>query len=338
MKKIRCLVFGLGSVGLYATKMLVSSGIQLDGVYSRTKFVGEDVGTITGVGAIGQKVLSVKDFKSTIHKADVALMFTTSHLSDLFSEAAECLSQGINVLTIAEDAMFPWNWSPNKANDLDRIAKLGNSSISGVGINDAVMVHLPSVVAAYVANVKRIDIDCVGNFGRLGAATLSSFPLGAPVEILAGEMNKIIQKPERSSICAQVADALISLSNLTCALMSSSTIPISANYDLHVESINQTVHRGTLSGFTEIIEARTVEEVSITVRLTGKLFEQGDEEYIVVDVVGDQSLRVKVEQLRSIESTAATAISRITDIIEAAPGFQTTDKLRAPKLTNLNTL
>jgi 4-hydroxy-tetrahydrodipicolinate reductase len=330
------MIFGLGKVGLVAARYLVAKKIPIIGAFDKSQYTGRDLGLVLGGAAIGTIVQDRPDNELVTGAADVALFFTTGSLDDLLGDAKACLEAGINVLTVAEAALFPWTFDPDLSAELDRIAKAGGATLAGTGVTDGIMVHLSAVLAACAPTVTGIRVDCVGDFGRLGPAALGGMPLG----LAPGEFEAILQasplagaKPP-PSIGGQVAEALASLLGLKVRSLEPGLALELARSDIHVESLNRTISAGAIAGLTETISMITDEGVKIDVRLTAKVFEAGDEEFQVCTVDGVVPMTLKVSPLPGVEVTAASAVNRIPDILAALPGFQTIDRLSAPLYRN----
>jgi hypothetical protein len=103
-----------------------------------------------------------------------------------------------------------------------------------------------------------------------------------------------------------------------------------AKEDITIPAIQRTIRTGTIAGLTETILLATAERVTIKVRLSAKVFESGDQEYQSCTIKGAIPMTMRISPLPGVEITAATAISRLSDVIAAPPGFQSIDRMRAP--------
>ena len=335
MSPIRCQVFGIGAVGLAAVRMLLDGGATITHCYSRSRQIGRDIGELVDRPAVGIRVEAISTFRAARDAADVALFFTTSVLDDLLHEAAECLRVGIDVVTIAEGALFPWPTDRERAARLDAIAREGGATVTSTGINDAVMAHLPLAVAAYMPDVRKISVDCVGNFGRVGPSSISALPFGMPraeAEQLFAQMLAPGETPHTYS--TPVLQAMLSLGELTAKGAPIITLaPVLAQSQLEVPQIGRVILRGQVCGILDTSEVNTVQGVTIAVRLVGKVFEPGDEERQIISIEGGApTMTIKVGPLPSVESSAAIAVNRIADVIAATPGFRTLEQLPCPRM------
>lgn len=296
MTTTRVMIFGLGKVGVVAARYLLDKGLVIVGAYSRRQHIGSDLGTVIGRAPCGVKIAASTQQSIGQGSADVALFFTTGALEDLLGEAKQCLEAGINVLTIAESALFPGTYDPAVAAELDRAARAGGASLAGTGVTDGIMVHLSAVLAGCAPTVQAIEIDCVGDFARLGPAGLNSLPFGISLQ----EFEAMLQAPPTpgakppASVSGQGAEALVALLGLTTKELTSAFALETARSDIIVATLGRTVSTGTIAGLKESITVVTAEGVTIEVRMTVKLFEAGDEEYLSCTIKGDIPRRTVV--------------------------------------------
>lgn len=329
---MKCLVFGLGKAGMVALGYLHARGAEIVGVYSRSSHVDADVGLLSGGSGTGLKVRAVSDFVPHRGMADVALFFTTSDVADLLGEPRMCLEHGINVVTIAEQALFPWAFAPDICARLDGIARANNCTLTATGVNDTVMCALPAIVAGIAPDVRHIDIEATGNFGVLGPATLQVLPLGlTPAEYDASHAEAGPVDPA-ATICGQVALALAAMTGLTPEQIEIAEEPLFSGVAIEVPTLGRIIGAGLTRGIIESVRVRTRQGPTIGIRLHGKLFEAGEEEYLSVRIDGPCPLVMDLRPLPSIETTAAIAVGRAPDVIAAPAGFLTIDRLPAALL------
>lgn len=324
---MKCLVFGLGQAGLSALRLLRERGWDIVGAYSRQTHVGTDIGILSGGSAAGIAVQPVWAFRPIRNMADIALFFTTSAVEDLLDVPLACLEAGINVLTIAELAFFPWDLDPQACARLDMAARAGGCTLTATGVNDTVMCHLPAIVAGIAPQANRVSIEVAGNFGALGPATLAALPLGMTAAAFAEQAAGSPAPVPDQATCGQVLRALARLSGLEIATLELEVRPAFTESDIEVPTIGRQIAAGLTSGIVETARAATKQGPVLEVRLFGKLFEPRDEEYLRVEIDGPVPLRLDLRPLPSIETTAATAVGRAGDVIAAPAGFITADQL-----------
>lgn len=343
MSRYRYLVFGMGQTGQLACRMLLDDGAHIAAVYSRSSHVGEDVGTLLGRAPVGRVVQPVSHFMPDAGQADVALFFTTSLMADLMGDARRCLAAGLRVMTIAEDAAYPWLHTPDLARVLDEVAKSAGSALLSSGMNDVPMVHLPLGLAAMSRGVRRITSISIGNFGRLGAATLLHMGIGGSVD----DFHRVTQlapapgEPVPASISVSVAAAMAAAMGLSIRTTEVTLDPVLATQPLPVPTLGRTLPVGGVRGIREVA-VLTTEGPTLVVELQGLIFEAGDEERCTAQVEGFPSLTSNLvpcwpeaageaERVGALpgfsESTVAIALNRIPELMAAPPGLLSVDRL-----------
>lgn len=333
MKPYRCLIFGLGKVGQEACSVLLRDGIEIVGAYSRHSHVGKDLGELLGRDRAGITVRASGDFKPGRGMADIALFFTTSSLEDLLGQARACLESGIDVVTIAEAGLYPWNHSPALAAELDAIAKAGGATLTATGVNDLAMTQMPAVLGAFGTGIKRIVMECTGDFGKFGEELLKSLPLGLDQSGFDGWLDAAASGSHGASIAGQSLEALLAVTDMQATEPVAIDVqPVWAEEALQVPTLDKVLAANSSCGITEIATARTTEGVELEMRLIGKVFAPHDEEYLHIQVIGDQVITLRLAPMSGVATTAALVLSRIPDVLAAAPGLQTTDRLPCPRL------
>jgi hypothetical protein len=336
MPRIKVLLFGLGQVGQVAAKQLIEENYDIAAAFSRDAQVGKDLGALTGLSSSGIIVRSSADFDPAATPADVALFFTTGSPYDLLDAPKRCLEAGINVVTVAEGATYPWTYDPNLCAEIDAAAKRGDATITSTGMTDTYMVHLAAVLASSVPSVRRIEVTTVGDFGRLGACALGGMPLG----LSPAEFDSMMKAPPSTqdvtppaSIGGQCLEALASLMKLKPGSIRTSLDLVLAKTDMQVATIGRLVRAGTIAGLVETVEMRTPEGIELSINLRAEIFADDKPEIqgVAVHWAGNGSpLRLEVGPTPGVEYTAAIAINRIHDVMQAPAGFQTIDRLPAP--------
>lgn len=338
MKQIKVLLFGVGQIGVVAAKQLLDQNYDIVSAYSRDTNIGKDICALSGGTPNRVLIQSLEEFDASKSSADVALFCTSGSPYDLLKTPAQCLAAGINVITIAEGATYPWTYDADLSRKIDEIARRGGASITSSGMTDTYMVHLAAVAASTVPSVTAIKVFSVGDFGRLGPAAIAAMPLG----LLPAEAMAMMQTPPTAdaspSISGQCLEALTSLTNLTAGEIEASLDFVFAKRAIRVDVLNRTLEPGTISGLVETVKMRTAEGIELSIHLTAEIFgdDHPETQRVVVESKDVPPLTIDAGPTPGVEYTAAIAINRIHDIIAAPPGFRTIDKLPAPMFRKPN--
>ncbi|SDX91975.1 4-hydroxy-tetrahydrodipicolinate reductase [Ruegeria halocynthiae] len=121
---VRAIVYCVGEIGSVVTRFLVERGVDIVGAIGRSESkVGRDLGDVADPGtSLGVKVEA--DAKAVLARgADIAIVCVGSYLEIMQRHFAVYLKNGVNVVTIEEETVFPWTSAPVLAQELDALAR-----------------------------------------------------------------------------------------------------------------------------------------------------------------------------------------------------------------------
>jgi 4-hydroxy-tetrahydrodipicolinate reductase len=88
-----------------------------------------------------------------------------------------------------------------------------------------------------------------------------------------------------------------------------------------------TIPAGHATGMSALVTTITEEGVVIEAECVGKVYAAGEFDQNVWRIQGEPNTEVIINRPATVELTCATIVNRIPDLIAAAPGFTTTDKM-----------
>lgn len=137
-RKVRVVQYGAGKMSRYLMRYVIEHDGELVGAFCRNKnHIGKDVAEIIGNGfpTVGVKVedSATADARIGELKPDVCIIATRSTVAELEDIFTICAKHGVNAITTCEEALYPWNSSPALTAKLDKLAKEGNCTLTGVG-------------------------------------------------------------------------------------------------------------------------------------------------------------------------------------------------------------
>jgi 4-hydroxy-tetrahydrodipicolinate reductase len=194
MKKIKVIQYGLGAMGAGMVKMMLEKeGFELVGAISASgRNTGADVGEVIGLGAKTGVLISgdaEKVLKSV--EADVVLHATCTAIEDTVRETIPVLRAGKNVVTIAEEALFPLSRNKEQFDLLDKTAEENGVTILGTGVNPGFMMDfLPLSMTGIMVNVEKVRIQRVVNYGRYGKSVWDHIGVGKDIKAFNEGVNK----------------------------------------------------------------------------------------------------------------------------------------------------
>jgi hypothetical protein len=165
---IQVILSGVGRVGRDVTRLLSARpGYRVIAAYTRNvALVGQDLGLLAGVPPLDVIVQSDRGIALS-QPADVLVVATTSFLREVAGDLRAGVERGLNVITTAEEASFPWLTDERLAEDLDKLAKERAVSILGAGLNPGFIFDALLLTATGISwNIDRIRVRRVVDISR----------------------------------------------------------------------------------------------------------------------------------------------------------------------------
>ncbi|MFQ5762273.1 MAG: dihydrodipicolinate reductase, partial [Candidatus Bathyarchaeia archaeon] len=161
VKSLRIVNFGLGPIGCSIARLLLEKrGVNIVGAIDIDRNrVGKDLGDVIGANRkLGVKVSddAAKTLKKT--KPDVVVHCTSSYLKVILPQLRQIMAAGADVVSTAEELMYPFYTNPTIARQIDRLAKKNKVTVLGTGINPGfVMDTLAVAMTAVTQRVEAIE-------------------------------------------------------------------------------------------------------------------------------------------------------------------------------------
>ncbi len=109
---------------------------------------------------------------------DVAVVATTSLLTELAPTALALLASGISVVSICEELSCPYESHPDLARQLDRAARDSGATLLGTGVNPGLLMDtLPLALSSLLTRVDRIEVQRAADMSGYDGI-VSKFGLG----------------------------------------------------------------------------------------------------------------------------------------------------------------
>jgi 2,4-diaminopentanoate dehydrogenase len=328
MPRIRAVLYGVGAMNCIALRLLREKGVDVVGGIARSpEKVGRDLGELAGLGVkLGVAVES--DAKQVLESrsVDIALIATSSYLSEVYDQLRICAEAGVNAITLAEEAIHPWRTSPVLTAKLDRLAKANGVTLTGGGYQDSYLVNLVNVL---LGTAHRID-TVVGlssfNVDEYGPEVARDQQVGKTPE----EFEKWLNAAERPpSFGGNDLDAIVDAAGLTAKAAKRTTRPDIAETEMRCESLDLTVPPGNLIGFTDIDTVETHQGPTLSLELSGRLYRDDEADVNEWRVTGEPNLHLVNPAVDTQSTTCTQWVNRVPDVINARPGFVTVAELPA---------
>lgn len=324
MPNIKAVIYGVGAMNSIATRMLTDKDVSIVGAISRSKRkVGKDLGELTGLGrALGVTVTD--DAASALAGADIAVIAVNSYMCDAVEQLRQCAEAGVNAVTLSEEALFPWNTAPQITAELDAIAKRNGVTLTGTGHQDTYWVNIVAMMMGTAHRIDTVTGRASWNVDDYGPEVAGDQQVGRTLEEFANWLDSANRPP---TFGRNVLDALVADTGLTVKTISSTTRPDIAPAMMHSVALDLDVEAGRVIGFTDIDKIETTEGPSFTFEMSGRVYGESDGDINDWEITGEPNLVLSNGTVPTQVTTCTQLVNRIPDVINAAPGLVTMEKL-----------
>ncbi|TEB18031.1 hypothetical protein Psfp_00155 [Pelotomaculum sp. FP] len=333
-EKVKAIIFGVGTMGGHAVKYMLDHGVEIVGAVGRKRNIGKDIGEIIGREPIG--VLLENDVDAVLARvgaeADVALLTTESALEQVYLLATKCIEKRINVITIAEEAFYPWVSAPELADKLDAECKKYGVTFYASGIQDIFWSCLCTDLAAANNNISKIKSINFLPLEYMGPVVVDELYLGKTVEeYKALTVGAKSEDDPLARVSLTAIHANSKVMGLTTTSEKVSVEPILAVEDMPQPQWDMTIKKGTLNGLQIICEVQTKENITWESTLIFKVRKDESERTSIEWIIeGDPNLHLIVDDMNGDITTTTSPVNRIPDVINADPGYKTIVDLPKP--------
>lgn len=326
MRRVRAVVYGAGAMGLQATRMMAEKGIDVVGAIARSpEKVGRDLGELAGLGSrLGVTIEADAAHVIASRRPDVVLLATQSFLPEIFDQVALCLRSGVNVLTIAEEALYPWNSSPALAAELDALARGNGVTVMGCGHQDSFWVHLVGTLMGASHRIDSVSGRASWNADEYGADVIQSKHVG---ETLDQFHRSVASADAPPTYGRNLLGALAQIGGFTPREYESKVRPVLADESRTSKSIGVTLPAGVVIGYSDVDVMHTFEGPTFTFEMSGYVYGPDDNDINEWVIGGEPDLRLSNGVVPSYVTTCSQWVNRIPDVINARPGLVTLDEL-----------
>ena len=341
-QKIKAVQYGVGKMSLYTMRYMLEKGIEIVGAVDiNPEVIGKDVGEILGQEKIGVIVTSAENAKEMMQntKPDICVITTRSLIAELEEPYMLCAELGINAISTCEEAFYPQNSNPTLTNKIDELAKKNNCTITGTGYQDIYWGQLITSIAGSTQKITKIKGSSSYNVEEYGIALAEAHGAGLTLDEFYKQIASVdrISDEERQTLINNgeyapsymwnVNGWLCSKLGLTIISQTQKCVPQTHTEDIYSSTLGMTVKAGDATGMSAVVTTKTKEGITIESECIGKVYAPDEFDKNVWTVEGEPTTTITVEKPATVELTCATVVNRIPDVINAEPGYVTTEKL-----------
>jgi 4-hydroxy-tetrahydrodipicolinate reductase len=211
---LKVVVLGTGAMGAGIIELIrKKQGLTLAGVYGRrSRPVPTDVGTAIGLDEpLGLEVSN--DLAGLLARTNpqIAIQATCSRVEEARGEIRILLEHGVNVISIAEEMVYPACQSSRLAEEIHELAVGHDVVVLGTGINPGFVLDLLIITLTGVCQrVDSIDARRINDLSPYGPTVLGSQGVGLTADAFADGVadGSIVGHVGFKESIAMIADAL----------------------------------------------------------------------------------------------------------------------------------
>ena len=327
-KKIRVIQYGLGPIGMESARLVTKkSGMELVGAVDISKdLIGRDLGDILGLDkALG---VTVTDQAKTLFSktgADAVLHTTGSRIRKIYPELEEIIQARLNIVSSAEELLFPLKGNAEQAERIDALAKKHGVTVLGAGVNPGfVMDALPLFMTAVCQDVSSVHVERHVDAGTRRYPLQKKIGAGMTQETFREQIaNKAMGHVGLLESLYLVADSLgLSLDDVQEAVE-----PVVAQKVLNTAYFS--LKPGDVAGIKHTAQGSKDGNKIITLDL--RMFVGCEKPYDAVHILGTPEIKLRIEGgVAGDQATAAVLVNAVPAVIVARPGLATVKDLPGP--------
>lgn len=341
-RKVKIAQYGCGKMSVYLMRYAMEKGGDLIAVFDvNPKVIGKDIGVIMGTAPIGIKVTDAAKADEVMKqvKPDVCIIATRSTMAELKEAFSVCAKNGVNAISTCEEALFPWNSSPDITRELDALAKAGGCTLCGSGYPDLFWGTMVTNLAGSSIKITKIKGSSSYNVEDYGIAlakghgaglTIAEFEkeIGNYNNLSSDEIKELVEKGAYiPSYMWNQNGWLCSKLGLTITSQTQKCLPHTYKEDLHSSTLGMTIKAGDATGMSAIVTTETAEGITLETECIGKVYAPDEFDKNEWTLSGEPETTVIVNRPDTVELTCGTIVNRIPQLIDCPPGYVTTENM-----------
>lgn len=341
-KKITAAQYGCGKMSVFLMRYLYEHGAEVVAAFDvNPQVIGKDIGDIMGTDKKGVLVSDVKDAQSVLDKTkpDVGVIATQSTMADVKDAFTLFAKNGISAISTCEEAIYPWNSSPQITKELDELAKQNKCALSGSGYPDMYWGVLIDTLAGSMHKITTIKGSSSYNVEDYGIALAKGHGAGLPLDQFEKEIGAYNDLPYKE-ISEKIESGeypppymwnqngwLCSRLGLTITNQTQRCVPQTHAEDLHSSTLGMTVKAGDATGMSAVVITETEEGITLETECIGKVYAPGEIDKNEWTFEGEPETSIVVNEPATVELTCSNLVNRIPALLSAPHGYITTEKM-----------
>lgn len=324
--KVRAISVGIGAMGTQGLQYMLDHGIDVVAAVDAFKSGYDLSESIKGLKP--GELVAESDLPGVLkrERPDIAFVATQSELPNIFPICMECIEAGTNVITIAEEAFYPWFIETDRGKALDEACKEHGVTMYACGIQDIFGSAIPMALAASCNKVHRFHGYNFQPLEDMGPVVAEGFYVGRSVDEANAKLEEIpdVGNPEtRVFLLAIHANCQILGIHPTVTHMTVEALP--APFDVECPQWDMTVKKGEVIGLRCDCHVETEEGITWDHVIDFAVTTDPKKEPPITEwyIDGDPDMHIRTDNMTGEVTTTATVVNRIPDVIAAKPGYLT---------------
>lgn len=341
-RKIRVAQYGCGKMSLYLMRYVLEKGGELVAAFDvNPAVIGKDIGELLGTQSVNVIIHNAKEADKIFGKTkpDVCIIATRSTMSELKEAFSTCARNGVNAISTCEEALYPWNSSYDITKELDELAKANDCTLCGSGYPDMYWGSLITTLAGSMHKITKICGSSSYNVEDYGIALAEGHGAGLTIDEFEKQIGNYNDLNYQETLDAIKEGTVVpsymwnqngwlcSQLGLHITSQTQKCVPITHETDLHSETLNTTIKAGDATGMSAIVTTQTEEGIILETSCLGYVYGPDDCDRNEWTFHGEPDTTITVERPATVELTCATLVNRIPMLIDAKPGYITTEKM-----------
>lgn len=334
--KPRIVIYGPGLYGQHIVRFAYEKGWPIVAAFNRAgDKVGRDLGRLAGLGKdIGVIVQDCDKADYSDLEADVAFVVISDRLEENRQANERLLNAGINVISHAAEAYFPFGIDKAMAEELDQLARKNNVTFTGTGIWDVSRIWAGIMVAGPCVEINSLLHVTLTDASR---ASIKLMTETCGVGMSHDEFQeKIVNRPGLiGGLYHTIPQHVLTALGYTTTEVREWREPVILDEALYCEPLERDIEPGFSIGTRIVASVQTAEGITAEAHMELRLLKSGEVENMKWLVNGKPSSSINTQREDSVVASAACMFNRAYDVINAPPGIQEVYKLGPLKHTAL---
>lgn len=329
-KKIRVIQYGCGKMGkVFLRYVTEHGGLVVGAIDNNVELVGKDIAEIMGTNEpTGVLVSDDAEKVFAEAQADVAIIATTSLMSEVEDQFVMAAKHGVNAISTCEESFYPFTTSKEETERLDKLAKENDCTLTGSGYQDVFWGNLVAALAGATHKITKISGVSSYNVEDYGIALAKVHGAGLTLEEFEKEITKNDSLPSYMWNSSQwLCDRL----GLNITEISQKLVPTTYEKEINSSTLGMVVPAGRATGMSAVVTTKTAEGIEIVAECIGKIYAEGEVDRNDWKIEGEPNTSMIIHQPATVNLTCATVVNRLPDLMRAPTGFIPTSQMPMSK-------